>query len=398
MTDFSKDFEKYLNLYLDNMLDAETSAEFEQFLQDNPEMAVELEALKDIDSSAKSESLPELPEGYWEGLNSRIDTKISKINSEKLGLWARFSKYLHEHLFGFVPAARIASITLAILTVALISRNFIGDFHVTDMVEPPTAVKEAVRDEADKQSLYSEPEETSKEEAVEMHDGFADTESETAGESAIGDIKMEKKAVEGDAGKSISVASVEESQPLMVIPEPIPDSIFQKEKSDVSDRIASAGAPSEKLKKSDKGGFDDLSANARSADSLAKVVIKKDQSASNKGKQVGGDPWSGDRSDTAVLPQPDSYQPTTHRSEIVLDEIQLIQQPKMKDHADSEDEKLYDDILTYSYTPFDVDVTVFKIRGPREMELKTPEPLQIDFEGIRLFRFVHDDYIQYRSK
>jgi len=333
MTDFSKDFEKYLNLYLDNRLEPDMADQFEKYLADNPELALELDSLQKIDTAAKSDASPDLPEGYWEGLHARIDTQVGKIATEKLGLVSRIKIYLKDRLFHFVPAARIASITLAILTVALISRNFIGDFHVTDMVEAPQALKEVVKDEPVRQSEFAEPDEYLSEDVVDMQD----EDVETTYEETIGDAALEKKALEGDAGKSLSLSETEEADITAEIPAPVPEDVSPVSDSAFLEELERSKAIAKKYKLPYENGFDDLSANARVADSMAKELFgeRKDSDTSKeelekKFIRSGSDPWSSDGKLIDTFDVRGGYLGMTEADhpEIVLDEAQSIEEAK----------------------------------------------------------------------
>ncbi|HEQ99457.1 MAG TPA: hypothetical protein ENO22_08985 [candidate division Zixibacteria bacterium] len=127
MKDFEKDFEKYLNLYLDGRLDHKDAGEFEKFLAENPEKAGELEAYKNLDHTAKSESLPELPEGYWEGLESRINKRVQQIPEYKSS-WVGFK----EKYFSFNKFMKIAASATVIVMAFLVSWHLIRGFRVLD--------------------------------------------------------------------------------------------------------------------------------------------------------------------------------------------------------------------------------------------------------------------------
>jgi hypothetical protein len=130
MNRFEKDFEKYLNLYLDDRLDESEAAEFEKYLAENPEKAAEHEAYKTLNFTAKGELLPDLPEGYWQGLESRIKSRVAGL-PESRGFWARFA----EKYFSFNRTIKVAATALTIATVILISRHFVLSTKVTDMAE-----------------------------------------------------------------------------------------------------------------------------------------------------------------------------------------------------------------------------------------------------------------------
>jgi hypothetical protein len=127
MNDFDKDFEKYLNLYLDGRLDDKEAEEFEKFLAENPERAEELEAYKTLDYTAKGELLPELPDGYWEGLESRINKRIEKIPEYKSS-WVGFK----EKYFSFNRFMKIAASATVIVMAFMVSWHLIKGFRVLD--------------------------------------------------------------------------------------------------------------------------------------------------------------------------------------------------------------------------------------------------------------------------
>jgi hypothetical protein len=127
MKDFEKDFERYLNLYLDGRLDEKEAGEFEKFLAENPERADELAAYTTLDSTARGESLPELPEGYWEGLESRINKRIEQIPEYKSS-WVGFK----EKYFTFNKFMKIAASATIIVMAFLVSWHLIRGFSVLD--------------------------------------------------------------------------------------------------------------------------------------------------------------------------------------------------------------------------------------------------------------------------
>ncbi len=127
MNDNDKDFEKYLNLYLDGRLGEREAEEFEKFLAENPEKAEELEAYKTLDYTAKGELLPELPEGYWEGLESRINKRIEKIPEYKSS-WVGFK----EKYFSFNRFMKIAASATILLMAFMVSWHLIKGFRVLD--------------------------------------------------------------------------------------------------------------------------------------------------------------------------------------------------------------------------------------------------------------------------
>ncbi|MBD3218234.1 MAG: hypothetical protein GF310_08155 [candidate division Zixibacteria bacterium] len=127
MNDFDKDFEKYLNLYLDGRLDEKEAEEFEKFLAQNPEKAEDLEAYKTLDYTAKGELLPELPEGYWEGLESRVNKRIEKIPEYKSS-WVGFK----EKYFSFNRFMKIAASATVIVMAFMVSWHLIKGFRVLD--------------------------------------------------------------------------------------------------------------------------------------------------------------------------------------------------------------------------------------------------------------------------
>ena len=130
MNNLEKDFEKYLNLYLDSRLDEKEAEEFEKFLAENPEKAEELEAYKTLDYTAKGELLPELPEGYWEGLESRINKRIEKIPEYKSS-WVGFK----EKYFSFNRFMKIAASATVIVMAFMVRWHLIKGFRVLDTAE-----------------------------------------------------------------------------------------------------------------------------------------------------------------------------------------------------------------------------------------------------------------------
>ncbi len=130
MKKFDEDFEKYLNLYLDDLLDEGEAAEFEKYLEENPERLAELEAYRTLDFTAKGEMLPDLPEGYWEGLESRINKRVAAL-PETRGYWAAFA----QRFFSFNKSIKVAATALTLITVFLISRQFIVGTRISDFAE-----------------------------------------------------------------------------------------------------------------------------------------------------------------------------------------------------------------------------------------------------------------------
>jgi hypothetical protein len=153
MTDFDKNFEKYLNLYLDGRLDEAESEEFEKYLLDNPDKAGELEAYKTLDYTAKGEKLPDLPDGYWEGLNARINSRIAKVELEKSG-WRKFKAFVRGEMFSFHRGMKYAAAVVSIALVILISHNIMDqtspeEFAKDKMMIRPTEEPEMATESED---------------------------------------------------------------------------------------------------------------------------------------------------------------------------------------------------------------------------------------------------------
>ncbi len=132
MTDFNKEFEKYLNLYLDGEMDPEETREFEKFLQSNPDRQAEFDQYRLLDRAARDEEIPDLPSGYFEGLNARINARIERESEPEAGrsFWGFLGSWVQSINRGFGIAAGI----LTIAAVVLISRHFMGDTEITKMV------------------------------------------------------------------------------------------------------------------------------------------------------------------------------------------------------------------------------------------------------------------------
>jgi len=237
MTDFDKNFEKYLNLYLDGRLDEAEAEAFEKYLQGNPDKAGELEAYKTLDYTAKGEKLPDLPEGYWEGLNSRINSRIAGIDLEKSG-WRKFRAFMRGELFSFHKGMKYAAAVVSIALVVLISRNIMDQSSPTEfakdkMMEERIEESELSVDSADQPIFIDlaqlpppdfEPE---VEEAMDMPVEAAKVETFADDTDKKGIISEEKPtpAVEQTATEIMS-SKIEE--PKTITAEPVEDSSLKE--------------------------------------------------------------------------------------------------------------------------------------------------------------------------
>ncbi|MBD3382000.1 MAG: hypothetical protein GF404_07375 [candidate division Zixibacteria bacterium] len=133
MSKFSDDFEKYLNLYLDNELPDSERREFENYLAENPDKAEELALYQKLDSEAREIEVPERAEGYWEGLAGRIDSQVERLESG--GTPQKSESPFKNLVFSFHNWMKLAAGALMIVTVFLISRHLSDDFSLMDVMD-----------------------------------------------------------------------------------------------------------------------------------------------------------------------------------------------------------------------------------------------------------------------
>lgn len=224
MIDFDKNFEKYLNLYLDGRLDKSEAEAFEKYLLENPEKAGELDAYKTLDYTAKGEKLPDLPKGYWEGLNTRINSRIAKIDIEKSG-WRKFWAFMRGEMFSFHRGMKYAAAVVSIALVILISRNIMYETSPTEFARDRT-----LEEGKEEVSYITKPaKEPITESAIEMDVPVDAEESE-----AIKDDMAEKKALGGEELESGTeqlakkMASPEEEEPKAIAPGPVEDTSLEE--------------------------------------------------------------------------------------------------------------------------------------------------------------------------
>jgi hypothetical protein len=133
MSKFSDDFEKYLNLYLDNELPDSERREFENYLAENPDKAEELALYQKLDSEAREIEVPERAGGYWEGLAGRIDSQVERLESG--GTPQKSGSPFKNLVFSFHNWMKLAAGALMIVTVFLISRHLSDDFSLMDVMD-----------------------------------------------------------------------------------------------------------------------------------------------------------------------------------------------------------------------------------------------------------------------
>jgi len=136
MNDFGKDFERYLNLYLDGRLSAEERGAFEDYLSHHPEQAREVLAYRALSDTARRDKTPQPAAGYWEGLESRIMARLERL-PEKRSWLSRQIEAITAWLTSYHIVFRYVAVAITVVVIALLSYQFFGKTRVTDLAESP---------------------------------------------------------------------------------------------------------------------------------------------------------------------------------------------------------------------------------------------------------------------